>query len=274
MSDLFSAGRVLATAAATALLAVACATPDDGGESTGTDAGVTRDAGPRGERDADMARDVAGDHGGGVDVVARDRGQDRAVVDSSAEDAADELVPFDATWVDRGSPDLPEPTIVALTIVSAQIQPYKSVEDKSPWDWDGVVPDALVDAIATLIQLTRPVDGILWATLIRTVADVAPDLLEGDVPPDPYYELSSFGTPMLDPSETIRNTLEPRWVARPTLVVAGEELLLTVRDEDLAFDDLIQEVIIAWDDLTAIRGEGDVEFQHLGRLFSLTIRVE
>ena len=125
--------------------------------------------------------------------------------------------------------------VFQVRLVGMTIHPLKP--DGSPWDWDGDIPDWLID-IAALIGTVEP-NAATLAQVLEAVDEVAPELLEGTVPPDPfvsYWHGDTFLFEDLVFDDTYDNF---------TGVDFGEvdlgrgELYLDVYDEDLLEHDYV-----------------------------------
>ena len=218
-----------------------------------------------------MAACSGGDGGG---KGSGDGGEDELEcgVNAVAEDDAC-VCEGDYTWCDDGTDDCCAYDAQAFdfTLVSAAVLPYKDADDLEPWDWDGDVPDWLLDALY-LIDDFYP-EARTFAEVLEYVDEYAPELLEDTVPPDPYVELSQ-GESLLDTTLTDSDTYEPRWRQETRVRSGRQELDLWFMDEDLMFDDEITGVYFTSDDLAWCAGRGTLAFGPVGSLFEVVVEVE
>ena len=147
----------------------------------------------------------------------------------------------------------PAATQFSVVIWNVTVMPYKP--DGDPWDWDGSVPDWLLDLIEILGDVIP--QAATAAELLAYVDEYAPELLEGTVPPDPYLEVASEigGKEFVwGYTDTFANTYEA-----PFEVTLGdpwfqpdpsEVIWIRAWDEDVVWDDEIGSV---WLDRTSLR---------------------
>ncbi len=128
----------------------------------------------------------------------------------------------------------------------------------APWDWDGNIPDWLLDVADALEELLDVVtdlypdpDLVAADEAVTTVNDIleavdeyGPELLKGDVPPDPDlfpYQMTSGGEPVsirgFDASAQWDNTYEVTLDVPHVDLVNLDGFVLDMEDLDLAFDD-------------------------------------
>jgi hypothetical protein len=161
-------------------------------------------------------------------------------------------------------------TAFHLTVVSAGVMPFKP--DGSGWDWDGDVPDWMIDLANAIGTFSAKAATI--AEVLQYTDEYAPYLLEDTVPADPLYSVW-IGDNMVDVSWTVDDDLAPHWGmqtwVRPS---AQEDVYLWFEDEDLVFDDDIMVITVPRDTFDAVAGWGQVTFMDLGSLFSLTVEIE
>lgn len=159
-----------------------------------------------------------------------------------------------------------------VTVVDAKVMPFQDLSTQEPWDWDGDVPDWLIEAMAT-IGYYYP-QALTWSEVLSLVDEYAPELLEGYVPPDPLVD-AYIGDEYLASSATEDDTYEPVWGFRQTFDIHGaEEGWLEFYDEDVVVDDEVLYLGFTHDDLAQAAGPDDFVMRDIGFLFELTVRVE
>lgn len=176
-------------------------------------------------------------------------------------------------------PGAPDATTFDIYIDQVIVLPYKVGGD--PWDWDGSVPDWLLDAVGlTDDVLSGLIESGLYPTtgetltfaqvvaisdeLLNAVDEHAPELLEGTVPPDIYAEvlvenlggeLTSHGI-----SETVADTyhadIRSEWSA--IRQNQAQTLWLALFDEDVFSDDEIGSLYLPHEATTAFADCGTV----------------
>lgn len=180
------------------------------------------------------------------------------------------------SWCDDGTEDCCayDTSTFELRMISAVVVPYKDAGDLEPWDWDGDVPDWLIEALEILGELVP--EAQTAAEVARLVDEYAPELLDGTVPPDPYLEATlGSSQDLFQAISTQDDTYDLWWnrVWRVTLT-RSYDLNVWVSDEDLAFDDEIQGFYLTLEDLQWAAGRGEFTAQHLGNLFEVSFAVE
>lgn len=158
-----------------------------------------------------------------------------------------------------------------VRVVDAFVFPYKP-ETEVPWDWDGDVPDWIVDLTGALGTVLANPGLKTTAEILDIVDEVAPVILEGTVPPDPVLVVDTslqtatttttttffggttwtytYGTETLATADTGDDTYEPRFDRAVGLELgASEDLWIDLYDEDLAFDDYIGSAVLERRDL-------------------------
>jgi len=159
-----------------------------------------------------------------------------------------------------------------LVIGEAKVIPYKNAENREPWDWDGNVPDWLLQAVDLLSDFYP--DAAAWSEVLQLVDEYAPELLEGTVPPDPFVEVY-IEDEFLGATSTDDDTIEPYWNQEAQVTLGSSELVwLVFQDEDLQLDDLIQEVSMDLLFLQETAGRGWQDYTDLGNVFELTVAAE
>lgn len=156
--------------------------------------------------------------------------------------------------------------------------PYKP-EDEQPWDWDGSVPDWLLDLTDTLAAVVASPELKATAEILELVDEVAPLLLDGTVPPDPVLNVNAaletatttttstffggttwtytYGTYTFATADTRDDTYEPRFDRAVGLdLYASEELWIDLYDEDVAFHDYIGSAVLDLQDLRRLANCG------------------
>ena len=158
-----------------------------------------------------------------------------------------------------------------LTVIDIGVMPYKP--DGGGWDWDGDVPDWMIEAANVIGYFS--VEAATMAEVLEYTDEVAPYFLEGTVPPDPFYEVWEGDNQVVDASWTVDDDFEASWGmqtwVRPT---NQQDIYLWFHDEDLLFDDDIMVITVPRDTFDTFAGWGPVEFRDLGSLFSLTVEIE
>lgn len=161
-----------------------------------------------------------------------------------------------------------------IRMISAVVSPYKDEGDLQPWDWDGDVPDWLIDALELLADFYPQAQTA--AEVANLVDQYAPELLEHTVPPDPYVE-GYYGNQEEPGYEigTWDNTYTPVWNRWwETTLSTNTHLTVWVIDEDLAFDDEIEGFYFDLATLQWAAGRGELQVLHFGHLFELRFEVE
>ncbi len=164
-----------------------------------------------------------------------------------------------------------------------------------PWDWNGEIPDWLLEATASLGEALASTELMTAAEILQLVDEYAPELLEGTVPPDPIvtatrffpsssgssawsttYTYTTFGyTTTTDVSFNLADdTYEPalgmQFDVRPS---DGGELWIDLDDEDLAIDDWIGTVPLDEATLASVAGCGVVDVPGMDGIYSAQVEV-
>lgn len=159
-----------------------------------------------------------------------------------------------------------------VTVVDAKVLPFQDLSTDEPWDWDGDIPDWLIEAMS-LVGAYYP-QAATWAEVMDLVDEYAPELMESYIPPDPFID-AYIGDAYLSSSVADQDTYEPYWGYRETFSLRGsEEGWLEIYDEDLVIDDEVLYLGFTHDDLAWVAGPDDITVQDVGFLYELTIRVE
>lgn len=154
-----------------------------------------------------------------------------------------------------------------IGLVSAKLNPYK--DPQNPWDWDGDVPNALLNALDILAYLVPETE--VFSEVADAVDEFAPELLEGTVPPDPYFQIV-MGTDVVQSSGK-KDTYEPVWNEGTAVRFTDKPMYIFVYDEDLLFDcDVPEGLAITEEDAAHFAG-GSWVLYHWGKLFELTFYV-
>ena len=159
-----------------------------------------------------------------------------------------------------------------FTVRRAGFLPYKGPDSEEPWDWDGDVPNWLIDAM-NILGVFVP-EAASMAEVLGLVDEYAPELLEGTVPPDPYIEYW-INDEVVDASPTEDNTYEPNW--RDTTKVRlgrNDTLYVVFVDEDLTFDDEADSIYAGQEDLQWLAGRGPLTMEGPYYLFDIVFEVE
>jgi hypothetical protein len=158
-----------------------------------------------------------------------------------------------------------------LTVVGADVMPFNA--DGAGWDWDGDVPDWMID-VANLVGLFS-VEAATIAEVLEYTDELAPEVLEGTVPPDPFFEVWEGEDDQVDVSWTVDNDFSARWEMQSWVAPTNQkDIYLWFRDEDLLLHDDIALGIMPRDTFETVAGWGPVEFRDIGMLFSLTVEIE
>ena len=154
----------------------------------------------------------------------------------------------------------------SVHIYSAQIQPYKNKEDLEPWDWDGSIPGWLLDGLSILAHFYPELE--VWVEVLDAVDQYAPAIMDGYVPPDPFFG-AYVGGGRVGGGSVVDDTYEPEWNSTFEVTVDNSTpLRIKFWDSDLFFDDFIQTVEITLSDLRAYSNTGIVN-SRVGRLYNL-----
>lgn len=167
-----------------------------------------------------------------------------------------------------------------VIVKSVEILPFKP-ETGEPWDWDGDIPDALIDAVDTLALLSG--NGAVYGEILRQADEIAPELLEGTVPPDVFITFEHYD-PIEDETVDTRETRVVSDTLTPTFADAlfevsfleGDVLIIQFIDKDLAFDDDIATFLLDLETLQSLAGN-EWAFEGPDPLFpvrSMVIEVE
>lgn len=134
-----------------------------------------------------------------------------------------------------------------MVVHSSVIRPTK--EDGQPWDWDGDVPTWLIDLAHELSdeidQVATSQTGIpagtAAVTLLELTDRIAPELLAGTVPPDPYLWAVDDSDRLWMQSGYVSDTITPAWPEGFDVEFDGQTgaVHIEVWDSDLALDDFI-----------------------------------
>lgn len=159
-----------------------------------------------------------------------------------------------------------------VTVHEVVVAPYKYLEDEVPWDWDGDIPDWLIDALG-LIGYYYP-DARTASEVLDLIDEYAPELLEGTVPPDPYFEVYDRDGDAQHASGVFDDTYEaPFGESFRVSPQRDDDAILYFWDEDIAFDDEVQGFYLTPDGLAWASGRGEIAETHLGNVFWLNVEV-
>ena len=86
-----------------------------------------------------------------------------------------------------------------VRVHGALVFPYKP-DGEEPWDWDGNVPDWMIDLSDALGDILVSPELKTASEILQIVDEVAPIVLEGTTPPDPIVAVVAA----LDTSQTRR----------------------------------------------------------------------
>lgn len=166
----------------------------------------------------------------------------------------------------------------ALTVHGGSVFPYKP-DSEAPWDWDGDVPDWMIDVTEALGTILASPELKTTAEILEIVDEYGPVLLDGTVPPDPVLAVfaalkdpattttstvfggttttTTYGTYVFETRDTRDDTYEPEFdEAVEVDLFPDEELWLYVYDEDLVDDDYVGAAILDLRDLRDLSGCG------------------
>ncbi|MCB9684397.1 MAG: hypothetical protein H6738_05680 [Alphaproteobacteria bacterium] len=185
-----------------------------------------------------------------------------------------------------------------VEVLGATVFPYKP-ETESPWDWDGDIPDWMIDVTDALGDIAGSPELKTAAEILTIVDEVAPLLLTGTVPPDPVLQVvaaldtgtttttstffggttttTTYGTFTFATLDTEDDTYEPVFRQRVDVDLFSDETLwLDVWDEDLTFDDYVGSVGLKLRDLRDLGGCGKTTLRGPvdGGLYSVDVTVE
>lgn len=107
-----------------------------------------------------------------------------------------------------------------VTVVDAKVMPFQDLSTEEPWDWDGDVPDWLIEGMQ-LVGAYYP-QAEAWAEVLDLVDQYAPELLEGYVPPDPLID-AYVDDEYLSSSYADQDTYEPYWNYSETFRLSGSQ---------------------------------------------------
>lgn len=148
-----------------------------------------------------------------------------------------------------------------VSVYDSVIFPYKP-DTEAPWDWDGDVPDWMIDVTDALGTILVSPELKTAAEILELVDTYGPLLLEGTVPPDPIlYAFAALDDPTTTTTSTffggttytytygtytfgsyngLDDTYEPSFSRSFDVdLYDGERLWLWVEDEDLVDDDTV-----------------------------------
>lgn len=185
-----------------------------------------------------------------------------------------------------------------VTVVGALVFPYKP-DTESPWDWDGDIPDWMIDVTDALGDIVASPELKTAAEILEIVDEVAPVLLEGTVPPDPILQVvaaldtattttttttfggttttTTYGSVPFGTLNGDDDTYEPLFQQRVDLDLFPDETLwLDLFDEDLYFEDYIGSTGLKLRDLREVSGCGKATLRAPtdSGLYSVDVRVE
>jgi hypothetical protein len=161
-----------------------------------------------------------------------------------------------------------------ITIHDVVIAPYNYDFYDMPWDWDGDIPDWLIDALELIGYAYQ--EAATAADVLQIIDEYAPELMEEYVPPDAFFEVYDAGADeTLYASDTIDDSYEAPF--RETFTLSSGEAdgaLLYFYDEDLSFDDDVQGFEFTTADLAWFSGRGEFTVTYWHNIFSITFEVE
>lgn len=158
-----------------------------------------------------------------------------------------------------------------VRVVDAFVFPYKP-DTEEPWDWDGSVPDWLLDLTDTLASVVASPELKTASEILEIVDEVAPLVLEGTTPPDPILGVVAalqtattttnttlfggttstytYGTYTFAVDDAVDDTYQPRFDRSVAVdLYADENLWFDLYDEDLVDDDWIGSAFLDLRDL-------------------------
>ena len=159
-----------------------------------------------------------------------------------------------------------------LRFTAMTIAPYDMLYTGDPWDWDGDIPDWLIEALST-IGYIYPEAGTA-AEVLELVDEYAPQLLEGVVPPDVFYEVYQYDQ-LIDANDAQDDSYNPNF--RGTLRISpdgDDDIILALYDEDLSWDDDLQFMYLDRTSMAWLSGRGTVFLPIQQNVHSMEVEVE
>ena len=175
------------------------------------------------------------------------------------------------TWCDSVSTDCCayDSTQFDIVLESFEIFPLKDPMGGDPWDWDGSIPDELLQ-LASIIGYFDPTVATV-AEVMEQVDTYAPYLLEGTVPPDPWLDYY-HGDQYLDSTATFDDTYSVRPNTIHTLDLSRGDWSYEVWDEDIVDHDYVGYFYITLDD--AQQTAGRTTKWNLDPLWDVAVRID
>ncbi len=156
-----------------------------------------------------------------------------------------------------------------IVLESFSIFPFVDSATGEPWDWDGDIPDDIIELL-NIIGYVQP-EVKTFAEVLEIVDEVAPIVLEGTVPPDPWVDFYQ-GEDYLDSTGTFDDTYTVRPGTHHNLDLSRGDWEFEVWDEDIVDHDFVGYSYVTLDDAQFYAG-GTAQFsQH--PLWEIEVRVE
>lgn len=171
-----------------------------------------------------------------------------------------------------------------VTVTDGFVLPYKPASG-APWDWDGDLPNWMVDVVDVVGAITRDPTVVTAAEILDVVDRLAPRLLDGTTPPDPVLVASTAlagegeattvdGVGRIGVDAAGNDTYEPAFAVRAEVSLADDEVLrFDVKDDDVIGQDRVGAVVLGLEDLRAHAGCGPGKVRGDGGLYFLGFEV-
>jgi hypothetical protein len=173
-------------------------------------------------------------------------------------------------------------TTFELLVLEAAVFPYKVDDNQKPWDWNGDVPNWIIqlasllsDEIDMAFQSTLIPAGTIAVKLLELTDEHAPDLLEGSIPPDPYLWIVDDADRLLAESGYYPDSIDPSWTTRVDVELdrRTDAIHIEVWDSDVLSDDFIGWLSLDLEDFQLLQGAGPRSFQGQRGVAEMTIEV-
>jgi hypothetical protein len=185
-----------------------------------------------------------------------------------------------------------------VAILRGLVFPYKP-DSGEPWDWDGDIPDWMIDLTNSLADILMDPTLATAAEILEIVDEVAPLVLDGTTPPDPvlsvvaaldtatttttttyfggYTYTTTYGTYSFGTLDAQDDTIEPTFdLIVPVDLYPEETLWFDMIDEDLVDDDYVGSAGLSLRDLQDLAWCGPTTLRGLpgSGLYSIDVVVE
>ena len=177
-------------------------------------------------------------------------------------------------WCDDGSDDCCAYDARAFNVTVHEVvyAPLNPNWYDEPWDWDGDVPDWMIEVMDALSYVYP--DFATAAELARWVDEYAPELLEGTVPPDPVFEIYD-GDEVVYVSDSWGDDYEPNFRETFRIDPSGNrDMAILFWDEDPALDDEATMFSLGRDDMAWFAGRGEMTGIYWDAIYAVTWEVE